>query len=83
MESKESMNIFLRALVLLLFISWVFFLVKPFLLIILWAIILAVALFPSYKKLVKGSFGKKKKIITLGYTLAIAAVFIVPAFFTV
>ncbi len=81
MNPKESMNVFLRALVLLLFISWVFFLVKPFLLIILWAIILAVALFPSYKKLIKNSFGKRKKLITLGYTLAIAAIFIVPAFF--
>lgn len=50
----KSFNIteFIRLVVISLLLLWGFFLVKPFIGILAWAVILAVALFPLYKKYV-------------------------------
>jgi predicted PurR-regulated permease PerM len=64
-----------------LLLTWVFFIIKPFILVVLWAVILAVALFPLYVRLVKKMGASKKKLITFLFTLVLAALLLVPAYF--
>ncbi|RLD25975.1 MAG: AI-2E family transporter [Bacteroidetes bacterium] len=81
MESKNSISTVLKITTLLLLLAWCVFIIKPFILVVLWAIILAVALFPVYKWLVKKMGASKKKLTTLLFTLVVASLFLVPAYF--
>lgn len=78
----KSFNIteFIRLVVISLLLLWGFFLVKPFIGILAWAVILAVALFPLYKK-VRFVFGEKhqKKASTL-FSIILVALLIVPTY---
>ncbi|PQV46945.1 putative PurR-regulated permease PerM [Jejuia pallidilutea] len=78
----KSFNIteFIRLVVISLLLLWGFFLVKPFIGILAWAVILAVALFPLYKK-VRFVFGEKhqKKASTL-FSIILVTLLIVPTY---
>lgn len=82
MDTKFSITYILRLLVLLLMVAWCFFILKPFLLLILWAIILAVALYPLYDKLML-RFGNHKKMGTICFTLFVALILFTPLYFMV
>lgn len=70
-------------MLLLLLLAWCFLIIRPFILIVLWAIILAVALFPLYSVFVKKMGVSKKKLTTVLYTLIMALLFIIPSYFIV
>lgn len=82
METKSNLitNIIKIALVLLLLV-WCFLIIQPFLLVILWAIILAVALFPVYKSILNRIGEKRKKLITLLFGILVSILLLVPAYF--
>jgi predicted PurR-regulated permease PerM len=82
---KGTFNItqFIQLLVLMILIAWCFFIIKPFILIIVWAIILAVALFPLYVKWCNWMGERRKKLATLFFTLIVALVLFVPTYFIV
>jgi predicted PurR-regulated permease PerM len=70
---------FIRLIVISLLILSGFFLVKPFIGTLTWGIILAVALFPLFKKFI-GVFGEKhKKKSTFVFAILIIALLIVPS----
>lgn len=56
--------------------SWLIF--KPFLIPVLWGIIIAVAIFPLYKKY-EGLFGESKKFAIVSFTLIALSLLIVPS----
>lgn len=83
MNNRVNITQFLQLLFLLILIAWCFFIIKPFILIIVWAIILAVTLFPLYIKWCKWIGEKRKKFATLLFTLIVALILFVPTYFIV
>jgi len=81
MGSKKTINSVLKILILLLLLVWCFLIIQPFLLVILWAIILAVAMFPVYNSVVQKLGVSKKKLTTVLFTLVVATLFLIPAYF--
>ena len=55
--------------------------VQPFILLLVWAIILAVAIFPIYHRLAGRFSGGKRKWTTLLFTLVIAVVLFIPGYY--
>lgn len=71
---------FIRLIVISLLILWSFFLIKPFIGVFTWGVILAIALFPLFKKF-KHLFGEKnKKIATFIFTAFFLALLIIPTY---
>jgi predicted PurR-regulated permease PerM len=80
-KDKDSITGLLKILTLLLLLVWCFSIVKPFILIVVWAIVLAVAFFPIYSFLVKKIGDNKKKLVTIIFTVFIVFVFLTPTYF--
>ena len=59
-ESKNPIDIYIKIVLLTLLLVWSFYIVQPFVTLIVWSIILAVALYPFYQKLLSLTKGKKK-----------------------
>ncbi|MCE2613256.1 AI-2E family transporter [Flavobacteriaceae bacterium D16] len=76
----NGINQVLRIALLFLVLAWCFYILKPFMLILVWALILGVALYPVYKKLLK-RFGKRKKLGTLIFAIGVLALLLVPTYF--
>jgi predicted PurR-regulated permease PerM len=74
---RTAIEIFIKIGFLFLVIYISYLIVKPFLPLILWGIILAVAFEPLVQKL-EGRFGSRKKVV-IGMTLVFIAALIVPA----
>lgn len=81
-ESYFNRNIhaFLRISFVVLLIYLSYFVLKPFLLIITWSIIIAVSIYPLHQKLVKVLKGKEKLSATL-ITLLGVALIVIPSIF--
>ena len=79
MNNKNNITTVLKIAALFLLLAWCFYIIKPFILVVLWAIILAVALFPVYKRLVKRMGASKKKFTTVLFALVVLSLFLVPA----
>ena len=80
MNSETSTTQVLRISILLLVLGWCFFIIRPFLIVVIWAIILAVALYPLYNKWVH-KIGLSKKFATVLFTLLVAILLLVPSYF--
>jgi predicted PurR-regulated permease PerM len=65
-----------------LLLYWSFLILKPFLMLVLWGIIISVALFPIFKMLAKKLGGREKLSATI-ITVFLLAILIVPSIFLV
>ena len=74
----HSIDIAIRISLVALLSYWSFLICKPFLILILWAIIIAVAIFPLFKKF-ESLFGKNKKLAITVFTLITLSILIVPS----
>jgi len=74
---------FIRLIVLSLLILWGFFLLKPFIGVFTWGVILAVALYPIFQKLLSVFGVKRRKKTTFIFTIIIVALLIVPSYMMV
>ena len=83
MNTNNSVNSVLRIATLLLVLVWCFLIIKPFWIIAVWAIILAVALYPFYNWLVVKIGTERKKYGTLIYTLITVILMLIPTYFIV
>lgn len=70
-----------QLLLILGILVWCFLIVQPFILLLVWAIILAVAIFPIYHRLAGRFSGGKRKWTTLLFTLVIAVVLFIPGYY--
>lgn len=76
--TKNPIDVYIKILLLSLLLIWSFYIVKPFITLIVWSIILAVALHPLYEKLLKITKGKKKGLVTSVFILILVALIIIP-----
>ena len=81
-ERLNTTRLFQLILILLLLV-WCFMIIQPFVLLLVWAIILAVALFPLYQKLAGRHSGGRRKRATFLFTLVIALIIFVPAYYLI
>jgi len=79
---KNNINItsFIRLGVIVGLILWASFIVKPFIGALAWAIILAVAIYPFYQKLITKAGAKRKKLVSIVFTLVTVTLLAVPSF---
>ena len=73
-----SIDTFIKIIILSILIVWSFYITKPFILLIIWSIIVAVALYPLYNKVITLFKGKKKGLITSLFVIALLAIIIIP-----
>jgi predicted PurR-regulated permease PerM len=79
-ENQSVFDITIRLIILLLIVAWCVMILYPFLSIILWSFILAMAFSPLHKKLV-GLMGGKPRIASAIIVLVCLAIIIVPSWF--
>ncbi|MCF6307946.1 MAG: AI-2E family transporter [Flavobacteriaceae bacterium] len=79
-NSKNAINTYIKIAVLTILLVWSFFIVKVFVLLMIWSIIVAVALYPFYKKIIGIFKGKRKGLVTSLFIIALMAIIIVPSF---
>ncbi len=80
MKSKISITAVIRLVILALLILWASFIVMPFVGVMAWAIILAVAIHPFYSKMVTKAGAARKKLVTTLFTLITVALLAVPSY---
>ena len=68
----------IRLLILIVLLAWCIMIILPFIIPVLWGVILAITLFPIYKKLLKPLKGKKT-LASIIITLILLALLIVPS----
>lgn len=81
MNTKDSITPVLRIVSLLLILVWCFLIIRPFLIVAIWAILLAVALYPVYKWLVSKLGEHRKKFATFTFTVIAMLLFAIPTYF--
>lgn len=78
-NSKQyPIDVYIKIVALSILMVICFFIVQPFLLLITWSILVAVALYPIHKKLIKLFKGKKKGLVTSFFVLILLAIIVVP-----
>jgi len=75
--TKNTIEAAIRLVLLFLLAYWCFILIQPFLVVLLWAAIIAVAIFPIFTKL-KAVLGGRNKLASTLYTLVALAILITP-----
>ena len=78
LDSKSPIDVYIKIVLLSLLLIWSFYIVRPFVTLIVWSIIVAVALYPFYQKLLKMTKGKKKGLVTSVFILILVALVIMP-----
>jgi len=74
----NPIDTYIRLIALTILLAASYFIVKPFLLIIIWSALVAVALYPYYDKVIKLFKGKKKGLVTAVFILVLLAIIVVP-----
>ncbi|MCK5776313.1 MAG: AI-2E family transporter, partial [Bacteroidales bacterium] len=74
----NPIDTYIRIIALTILLAASYFIVKPFLLIIIWSALVAVALYPFYIKVIKFFKGKKKGLVTSVFILVLLAIILVP-----
>lgn len=80
MKNNSSITSFIRLAVVVALILWASFIVKPFVGALAWAIILAVAIYPFFQILITKAGLKKKKMVSVIFTLITVTLLAVPSY---
>lgn len=75
---ENTIDTYIKIIALTVLLIASYFIVKPFLLIIIWSALLAVALYPYYEKIIAFFKGKKKGLVTTVLILVLLAIIITP-----
>ena len=80
---KGSLNTtqLFQLLLILLLLVWCFLIVEPFLLLLIWAVLLAVTIFPLYSKWIRQFGAGRRKLATVLFTLILAILLFVPVYY--
>lgn len=79
LKSKSIIDTYIKIIILTLLIVWSFLIAKPFILIIIWSVIVAVSIFPFYQKIINLFHGKKKGLLTGFFILIILSIIVLPS----
>ena len=74
---QQVVDIALRLGILFLLLAWTFEIIKPFISIVIWGIIIAVSLYPAHRFLIN-KFGERPKLSAFIISLALLSVLIIP-----
>ncbi len=74
----NPINTYINIVLLTLLLVWSFYIVKPFVTLIVWSIIVAVALYPFYQKVLGWTKGKKKSLVTALFVLVLLGLIVAP-----
>lgn len=77
-DSKNPVDVYIQIVLLSILLLWSFYIVRPFVTIIMWSIIVAVSLYPLHQKLIKLFKGKKQGLVTSLFILILLALIVVP-----
>ena len=77
-DSQNPIDVYIKIVLLSLLLIWSFYIIRPFVTLMVWSIIVAVALYPFYQKLLKLTKGKKKGLVTSLLILILVALIIMP-----
>ena len=75
--TKYTIDAAIRLTLLLILGYWCFLIISPFVVILLWAVIISVAVYPLFSKL-KTALGDRNKLAATVYTLVALAILITP-----
>ena len=75
--TRNTIEASIRLVLLFLLAYWCFLLVRPFMVMLLWAVIIAVAIFPLFMKF-RALLGNRNKLASTLYTLIALAILITP-----
>ena len=81
-REKKSIDLVIKLSLIALLVAWCIMIILPFVMPVLWGIILAITLFPLYSRLLKLLKGKKGLSSTI-ITLVLLALIIVPSVFLI
>lgn len=79
LKQNATIDNFLKIVILASLLIWSFNIIEPFILLMMWAIIVAVALYPIIEKLINIFNGKKKGLIISLFIIALLALIILPS----
>ena len=79
LKINQPIDTFIKIVLLSILIIASFSIAKPFIMLIIWSIIVAVALYPIYQKITGKFTGKKKSMVSSLFIIALLALIIVPA----
>jgi predicted PurR-regulated permease PerM len=77
---KMSLEVTIKVGLVIALIVWCFMIIKPFLMLVLWAVILAVAVYPLYNKL-KIKLGNRGKLASVIVTVLLLLMILLPVIF--
>jgi len=80
-NTREAVEIAIRLSLLILIVYWCFQILSPFIMPVLWGIIIAVAIFPVFNYIQQKLGGRKKLTAILVTTLLLAVIFVPAGFF--
>jgi len=80
MNNSEIFNNYIKLVLILLLSIWCFLIFKPFIAIVAWAIIIAVAVYPSYQSLIDKLGSQRKKSVSILFALSITVAIIIPTY---
>lgn len=75
---ENPIDIYIKIVILTVLLVASYFIVKPFLMIIIWSALVAVALYPFYTKVIDLFKGKKKGLVTTLFVLVLLALIVTP-----
>ncbi len=75
---EKTVDLIIRLGVLFLLLEWCFEILHPFILISIWAIVIAIASYPAYRSLVK-LLGKREKLASFIFIVLLLSILIVPS----
>jgi predicted PurR-regulated permease PerM len=75
---NQILDTIIRLVVLVFLIGWCFGILRPFVLILIWAAVIAIAIYPLYGALVK-MFRNRKGLASVVLTLLLLAILIIPS----
>ena len=80
MKTNNITQTIIKIVALAFLIIWASYILKPFMGVLAWAIILAVAIYPFYKKLVTKIGEQRKKLVSVLFTLITVALLAIPTY---
>ena len=83
MNENLSTTRLIQLLLILLLLVWCFLIIQPFILLLVWAIILGVALYPLYQRLASRFEAKRRIWATILFTLIAALLLFIPIYYLV
>ncbi len=75
---EKTVDLIIRLTVLFLLLVWCFDILQPFLLMLVWAIVIAIAVYPLYKPMVK-IFLKKTILTSIVLIILLLSVLVIPS----